>query len=124
MSRNKRLSIVTAVGLFFIAMNTPVQAVVTVSYSPYYGVAVNNSDRGHRQQHQRANNGHRVNSGYGYHQASPRGYTRSYIRSPRDHFNYNSRNYRRSNKSYFRSGYDRYDSGRRYDRNDAGRRCD
>lgn len=111
MSRNKCLSIMAGGGLLFMAFISPAQAVIAVSYSPYYGVAVNYADRGHRQKYQRASSGYRINPGYAYRQASPR----SYYRSPRDHFYFNSRNYRRDNKRNFRSIYNRNDSGRRCD---------
>ncbi|NKB37657.1 MAG: hypothetical protein GKR93_10875 [Gammaproteobacteria bacterium] len=105
MSRTKRFTIATGIGLLFIALNSPAQAAVSISYSPYYGVAVNYADRGYRQKYRRSN------SGYGYRQYSPR----SYYRSSRDYYSGYDRSYRRGDRNYYRSPYDRAYSGRRCD---------
>ena len=105
MKNAKRLFTMAGAGLLITVLNTPAQAAISISYSPYYGVAVNYADRAYRQQYRRSN------SNYGYRQYSPR----TYYRSSRNYNSYYDRSYRRGNRSSYRSPYDRAYNGRRCD---------
>ncbi len=88
-----------------ISSSTPVQAAVSIEYSPYYGLSVGYSDSQYRKKYRRSYSNNR------YRQYSPR----SYYRSSRNYYSDYNRNNRRGYSNGYRSDYNDRSYGRRCD---------
>ena len=105
MSKHKLLMSGITITMVLLTSTSPMQAAVSVFYSPHYGVSLNYSDNRYRQNYRRSYGNNR------YRQYIPR----SYYRSSRNYNSGHDSNNRRSYNNGYRSDYNNRSYGRRCD---------